>query len=113
MDISILFLIVAIGFFSILIIPFFRRLLLTKPFLHWFRRRLPALSEAEKEALHVGGVWWEGQIFSGHPDWSALLQLGKPQLTQEEQTFLDQQVETLCSMLDDWQIMQHERDLPT
>ncbi|MGL5236546.1 MAG: acyl-CoA dehydrogenase, partial [Plesiomonas shigelloides] len=46
------------------------------------------------------------------PDWNKLHALPKPKLTAEEQSFLDNQVETLLNMLDDYQIVHELNDLP-
>ncbi|MFU8797547.1 MAG: acyl-CoA dehydrogenase, partial [Gammaproteobacteria bacterium] len=89
-----------------------RQRILTKPFLIFFRKVLPPMSRTEREALEAGDVWWESDLFRGNPNWRKLLSITKPQLTTEEQAFLDNQVETLCSMLDDWQIVHFEHDLP-
>ena len=43
-----------------------------------------ALSEAEQEALDAGTVWWDGELFSGHPNWQRLLAYAKPALSAEE-----------------------------
>lgn len=77
-----------------------------------FRQSLPQISQTEQEALDAGDVWWEGELFKGNPDWQQMLNMPKPTLSPEEQAFLDNQVETLCKMLDDWQITHEEYDLP-
>ena len=76
-----------------------------------FRKTLPPLSRTEREALESGTIGWDGELMSGHPDWSKLFALKKPQLTAEEQAFLDGPVEKLCAMMDSWQI-QKDKDLP-
>jgi acyl-CoA dehydrogenase len=73
---------------------------------------LPPLSETEQQALHAGTVGWEAELFSGRPNWKYLRNLPKPQLTDEEQAFLDGPVEKLCQMLDDWEINYKIKDLP-
>ena len=85
---------------------------LTKPVLAFFRRTLPPMSKTEREAIEAGDVWWEGDLFCGRPDWTKLLNIPKPILTEEEQDFLNNQVETLCGMLHDWQIVEQYKDLP-
>ena len=57
-------------------------------------------------------VWWDGELFSGKPDWNKLLAYRKPALTPEEQAFVDGTVEELCRMCDDWQITYELNDLP-
>jgi len=77
-----------------------------------FKKRMPPLSVTEREALAAGDVWWEKELFSGQPQWQHLLAMPVSQLTSEEESFLKNQVETLCNMIDDWQIVYHEHDLP-
>jgi len=93
-------------------LPFLRRGLLTKVLLKSFRQKLPRMSQTEKDALEAGDVWWESQLFQGQPDWQRLMAMSQAQLTEEEQAFVDQQTETLCTMLDDWKIMHELKDLP-
>ncbi len=50
-----------------------RRTLLSEPLLTLFRRILPQVSQTEQEALDAGTVWWDGDLFSGKPDWNKLL----------------------------------------
>jgi acyl-CoA dehydrogenase len=76
------------------------------------RKQLPPISKAEREALEAGTVWWEGELFSGAPDWNKLNSLPIPSLTHDENHFLDTSVETLCGMLEDHRIVSDLRDLP-
>lgn len=89
-----------------------RRTLFTRWILVWFKRVLPPMSATEREAIDAGDTWYEAKLFQGKPNWPELLTYPKPALTKFEQEFLDNEVETLCSMLDDWQITQHDYDLP-
>jgi len=89
-----------------------RRVLVSRPLLGLFRKLLPPMSQTEREALEAGTVWWDGELFSGRPDWQKLLAEPAPALTQEEQAFLDGPVEELCLMLDDWKICNELHDLP-
>ncbi len=77
-----------------------------------FRSVMPPMSQTEREALEAGTVWWDGELFSGAPNWNTLLNTPKPQLSKEEQDFLDGPTEQLCQMLDDWNITHERRDLP-
>lgn len=95
----------------ILNIPAIRRAILITPVYGIFRRMMPPVSQTEKEALEAGTVWWDGELFSGNPNWDGLLSLKKPELTEEEQRFLDETVEELCRLTDDCRIA-NERDLP-
>jgi acyl-CoA dehydrogenase len=89
-----------------------RREQVTRRFIDVYRRMLPSMSRTEQDALEAGGIWWDGELFSGMPDWRKLLRLPPPQLTPEEQAFLDGPVEELCRMLDDWQITHELLDMP-
>lgn len=84
---------------------------ITRPFLHWFRKHQPALSQVEVDVLEAGGVWWEQEFFTGHPNWQRLLSAKPAKLSEEEQAFLDNQTDTLCSMLHNWDIEQNN-DMP-
>lgn len=88
-----------------------RKRYLMRRIMQVLRKRLPPISQTESEALQSGDVWWEKDLFCGDPDWNKLLAYPKPTLNAEEQAFLDQQVEKLCSMLDDWQIVRNDHDL--
>ncbi|MBU2873053.1 acyl-CoA dehydrogenase [Marinobacter salexigens] len=97
----------------ILVIPSELRLdKFSRPLLSWVRSRLPKLSSTEEEALKSGSVDWDGELFSGRPEWSKLLNAKPANLTSEEQAFLDGPVEKLCAMLDDWKITHEHYDLP-
>lgn len=90
-----------------------RRSVITKPVFAVFKRILPPLSDTEREAMEAGDVWWDGELFKGKPDWQKLHSFPKASLSKEEQAFLDNQVETLLKMLNDYKIVQEQRDLPT
>lgn len=85
---------------------------ITRPLYEFFKRVLPPMNQTEKEALDAGDVWWDGELFRGNPDWNELLNYKQPKLTQEEQDFIDNQVETVCSMVSDWDISFKDQDLP-
>jgi acyl-CoA dehydrogenase len=89
-----------------------RREKITKPMLAVYRKMLPTMSDTEREALEAGSVWWDGELFSGMPDWDRLMSFPAPSLTEEEQAFLDGPCEELCRMLDDWEICHERADLP-
>jgi acyl-CoA dehydrogenase len=86
--------------------------LVTRPFMKKYRKLLPAMSSTEKEALDAGTVWWDGELFTGGPDWQKLMSAKAPALTAEEQAFLDGPCEELCAMLDDWDITHRRADMP-
>ena len=93
-------------------IPALRRMLISDRVLLIFRKLMPSMSDTEREALEAGSVWWDGELFSGKPDWSKLMDAPAPKLSPEERAFIDGPTETLCQMIDDWTITQEDRDLP-
>ena len=96
----------------VLFVPTLRRLIVSNTVLNVFRKMLPQISQTEQEALDAGTVWWEGDLFSGKPDWNKLLSYPKPMLSTEEEAFLAGPVEQLCAMLDEWYITHKLHDLP-
>ncbi len=98
-------------FVAVLGIPLLRRLLVSRVILKIFRNILPQISQTEQEALDAGTVWWDGDLFSGQPDWNKLLSYPKATLSATEQAFLDNETEQLCAMLDDWDITHVRQDL--
>jgi acyl-CoA dehydrogenase len=103
------------GLFGLMIVPNLievRREKITKPLLDIYRRILPSMSDTEREALEAGNVWWDGELFSGMPEWDRLMSYPAPKLSEEEQAFLDGPCEELCMMLDDWEISHELADLP-
>ena len=93
-------------------LPDVRRNQISAPLFGWFKKVLPPLSDTEQEALDAGTVWWDGELFSGRPDWSKLHGFPVPRLTPEEQAFLDGPVEELCSMTNEWEVTTERQDLP-
>jgi acyl-CoA dehydrogenase len=89
-----------------------RKALISRPFLKAYIKLLPTMSDTEREALEAGTVWWDGELFSGNPDWSKLRDSAPARLSAEEQAFLDGPCETLCQMLDDYDITHRLGDLP-
>ncbi|MDA3921428.1 MAG: acyl-CoA dehydrogenase [Salinisphaera sp.] len=89
-----------------------RRKYATKPIFKGFKAVLPPMSDTEREALEAGSTWWETEMFRGKPDWQYLLDFKRTKLTDEERSFLDNETETLCEMLDEWEIMNVHHDIP-
>ncbi len=90
----------------------FRKMRITRPALDFYRKLLPSMSDTEREALEAGAVWWDGELFSGCPDWSILSAAQAPRLSAEEQAFLDGPCEELCKILNEWQITHELGDMP-
>jgi acyl-CoA dehydrogenase len=89
-----------------------RRALVSRPLLAFYRAILPPMSQTEREAIEAGTVWWDGDLFSGNPDWKKLLAFPSPKLSTEELSFLDNETEALCAMANDWETTQVYQDLP-
>lgn len=88
-----------------------RRESISKPLFSWFKKVLPPISDTEQEALDAGTVWWDGELFSGRPDWHRLHSFPKPTLTEEEKAFMDGPVEELCRMTNEWELTTELQDL--
>ncbi len=88
-----------------------RRSVLTKPVFGILKKTMPSMSVTEREALEAGSTWWEKELFSGKPNWNEFAQINLPQLTSEEQSFLDNEVGELCCLLDEWDIQHNRKDL--
>jgi acyl-CoA dehydrogenase len=73
---------------------------------------MPSLGDTEREALEAGTTWWEKDMFSGRPDWDKFAAIELPVMTPAEQSFIDNEVEELCTMLDEWDIYHRRKDLP-
>ena len=93
-------------------VPFLRRNVISNALLKFFRNNLPHISATEQEAIDAGTVWWDGELLSGHPNWNRLSALPKCSLSVAEQAFIDNEVEQLCAMLNDWDITHNRADLP-
>jgi acyl-CoA dehydrogenase len=89
-----------------------RAALLTRPIYALAQRVMPALSDTEREALEAGDVWWDGDLFSGAPDWDKFLKFAPAVLSPEEKAFVEGPATQLCAMLDDWRINWDLKDLP-
>ena len=101
--------------FGLMIVPNLvelRREKITKPLLDVYRKLLPSMSDTEREALEAGSVWWDGELFSGMPEWERLMSFPAPELSEEEQAFIDGPCEDLCRMLDDWDVCHERADMP-
>jgi acyl-CoA dehydrogenase len=89
-----------------------RRNVLSRFIRNKFRKVVPHISKTEEQALLAGTVWWDGELFSGRPDWLKIVDLPISELSENESSFLDGPVEKLCIMLDEWEIVRQGNDLP-
>ncbi len=85
--------------------------LLSAPIFAIYKKMLPQMSTTEQEALEAGTVWWDGDLFSGKPDWDKWLSVPKATLTAEEQAFIAGPANQLCSMIDEWKTTHEDYDL--
>lgn len=90
----------------------FRSSFITRPAFKAIGKIIPPVSDTEKEALESGTVGWDAELFSGNPDYDKLRAISPIRLSLEEQAFLDGPTETLCQMIDDWQIRASNREVP-
>ena len=86
----------------ILGVPPIRRMVLSDPIFRVFRKVMPPMSQTEADAINAGTVWWDGDLFSGKPDWARLVAFPPAKLTPEEQSFLDNETDELCRLSNDW-----------
>ena len=89
----------------VLVVPPIRRLLLTSWIMPIVGAALPRMGDTERIALEAGTVWWDADLFSGRPAWKKLLAFRAKPLTDAERAFLSGPVETLCGMVDEWDVM--------
>ncbi len=88
-----------------------RRQMLSAPALKFYQTMTPQLSETERVALEAGTVGWEGELFSGRPNWDVLMKQRAPQLSADEQAFLDGPCEEVCALVNDWEVSHVRGDL--
>jgi hypothetical protein len=82
-----------------------------RPAYNLAKKIMPKISNTEAAALNAGTVGFDGDLFTGNPSLKHLIDKYDVHLTPEEDSFMKNQVEKLCSMLDDYQIVKN-RDLP-
>jgi len=104
-------LIVLIVLALVFLVPAIRRPVLTRWLMPVLAGALPRMGETERIALEAGTVWWEAELFSGHPRWRKLLDFHPRKLTERERAFLDGPVNELCRMVNEWDVIQRG-DLP-
>lgn len=103
--------IVVAGASALFGIPRLRRSVVTRFAMPLVAKVLPRLGATERVALEAGTVGWDGQLFSGAPNFRALLDFEPRPLSAREQAFLDGPAEALCRRLDDFEITR-SGDLP-
>ncbi|MCM2131133.1 acyl-CoA dehydrogenase [Larsenimonas rhizosphaerae] len=89
-----------------------RRHWLTPRLFNLFKQVAPRVSETERIALEAGTVFWDGELFSGRPQWNRLFDQRCDDFTEEEQAFIDHQCSVAASMCNAWEISRERADLP-
>ncbi|MGZ3726641.1 MAG: acyl-CoA dehydrogenase [Pseudobdellovibrio sp.] len=72
---------------------------------------VPQISATERTALEAGVVWIEKDLFSGKPDFAAIMKEPYAKLTAEEEAFIKGPVEELCRLCHPWKIWKN-REVP-
>ena len=96
---------------AVINLPILRRLV-AKNIFPLIKAVRPKMSSTEAEALNAGTVGFEGELFSGKPDFQKLLAIPKATLTKEERDFLNGPVEELCSRICDFDISHKDGRIP-
>ncbi|MCB0377795.1 MAG: acyl-CoA dehydrogenase [Bdellovibrionales bacterium] len=73
---------------------------------------IPKISDTERTALDAGVVWIESELFSGKPNFKRILNEPYPKPSADEQAFIDEKVDNLCSMVDDWKYWEERQLTP-
>ena len=77
-----------------------------------YQKTQTKLSATEAEALAAGTVDWDGELFSGNPNWQKLWQQKLTVLSTEERSFLQGPVENLCAQMAPYRFLATENDIP-
>ncbi len=77
-----------------------RRRWLTEPLYRRVRNSVTPLTAFQRHVISSGDAWWEAQLLSGSPDWSALTYVRPVALTVREREFLDGPVADFCGRLE-------------
>ncbi len=105
-------LILLVAVLAVLNVPLLRQRLVSARMKVMLAKLLPPMSVTEREALEAGTAWWDRELFSGKPNWQWFAATELPELAAHERAFLNQEVEELCDMLDEWKIHHDSHDLP-
>lgn len=92
-------------FLLTLSIPWVREKIYLSPLLNFLKKKnfFPHISETEEVALKAGNTWIEKDLFSGNPNLKQILQEAYPELSMEETSFMEKQVNHVCSITNDWE----------
>jgi acyl-CoA dehydrogenase len=95
---------VYLGIHLLFLVKPVRAVLISGPILRLMMKLklLPSISETERTALRSGTVWMDGEIFSGKPNFKRVMSEPMPYLTKDEEDFINNEVNTLCEMTNDY-----------
>lgn len=96
---------------AVFLVPPIRKILITSVIMKVMKGVMPQISETERTALEAGVVWTEAELFSGKPSFKKIISEPYPELTKEENDFVNGPVNELCEMIDDWKIYR-SREIP-
>ena len=73
-DLGLLFWVIYIPINVVILMPSFRKDLVSKPLVGLINKLglMPKISETEKTALRAGTIWVDGEFFSGKPSFDAI-----------------------------------------
>jgi acyl-CoA dehydrogenase len=72
---------------------------------------MPKISKTEEAALQAGTVGFDGELFNGNPSLANLVKKYDVSLRDDETAYMNNQVEKLCALLDDYEVTR-DRDMP-
>jgi len=72
------------------------------------KKALSKVSETEQIALEAGNTWVDKDLFSGEPNLKKILDYKIASLTTEEESFLNNEVNEVCEMENDWQVFERK-----
>jgi len=69
-------------------------------------------TEEERTALEVGTVGWEASFVNGRPEHKDLRRIAEIEgLSDEEKSYIDNEVEDLCAIIKDWEIWESDEKM--
>jgi len=80
-----------------------QRSFFTKAVYNWSKKIMPVISATEQTALGCGTVGFDREIFKGSPSLKSLEKY-QPKITVEEDSFLENEVNELCCLLNDHEV---------
>eukprot|EP00281_Chroomonas_sp_CCMP1168_P016748 CAMPEP_0206216182 /NCGR_PEP_ID=MMETSP0047_2-20121206/2586_1 /ASSEMBLY_ACC=CAM_ASM_000192 /TAXON_ID=195065 /ORGANISM="Chroomonas mesostigmatica_cf, Strain CCMP1168" /LENGTH=772 /DNA_ID=CAMNT_0053638515 /DNA_START=39 /DNA_END=2357 /DNA_ORIENTATION=+ len=76
------------------------------------KKVMPKISETEQAALNSGTIAFDRDLFEGTASVQTLVDKYRVGLTAEEQSFLDNETETLCEMVDSYKVKELQNLTP-